>query len=244
MVKPGQLGLLLTRPLGVRGVTNPLAPVGADDAETRDQARQNAPSTVLTFDRVVSLADFEHFARAFGGIAKAQAASLWRQGQQSVVVTVAGAQGAALAPRDPLLQRLRSAIRKAGATLTAFDIHSYEKLVFALRAEIIVTPDYLADKVLKEVRATLEDAFSFDRRNLGQSIDRSQVIGLIQAVAGVETVNLTRFHLAGPGRPAMLADRLAAHPGRRTAGGGILPAQLIIVDPAQIEVVNVTVFGK
>jgi hypothetical protein len=42
----------------------------------------------------------------------------------------------------------------------------------------------------------------------------------------------------------MLANRLTAHPGRRAAGGSLLPAQLIIVDPARIDVVNVTVFGK
>ncbi len=244
MVKAGQLSLLLTRPLGVRGVANPLAPTGADDAETRDQARENAPNTVLTFDRIVSLADFEHFARAFGGIAKAQAAALWRQGQQTVFVTVAGANGAAVPPRDPLQERLRSTIRKAGATLTPFDILSYEKVVFALRAEIIVTPGYLAEKALHDVHATLEETFSFACRNLGQSVDRSEVIAVIQAVAGVETVNVTRFHIAGPGRLATLADRLTAHSGRRSAGGSILPAQLIIVDPTRIEVVNVTVFGK
>jgi hypothetical protein len=244
MVKPGQLSLLLTRPLGVKGVTNPLAPTGADDAETRDEARANAPNTVLAFDRIVSLADFEHFAGAFGGIAKAQASALWRQGQQTVVLTVAGAHGAAVPPGDPLQARLRSAIRKAGAALTPFDILSYERVVFALRAEIIVAAGYLAEQALKGVRAALEERFSFALRTLGQSVDRSEVIAVMQAVAGVATVNVTSFHIAGPGRPATLADRLAAHPGRRTAGGSILPAQLVIVDPALIELVNVTVFGK
>ncbi len=39
MVKANQLSLLMTRPLGVKGVTNPLAPTGAADPETRDQAK-------------------------------------------------------------------------------------------------------------------------------------------------------------------------------------------------------------
>ncbi|MCV5950686.1 hypothetical protein OFN94_38360, partial [Escherichia coli] len=35
-VRARQLSLLLTRPLGVRGVSNPLAPSGAQDPESRD----------------------------------------------------------------------------------------------------------------------------------------------------------------------------------------------------------------
>ena len=244
LVKPAQLSLLLTRPLGVKGVSNALAPTGADDPETRDQARKNAPNTVLTFDRVVSLADFESFARAFGGIAKAQAASLWHQGHQTVHVTVAGASGAAVPSADPLQQRLRSALRKAGASLIAFEILSYEKLVFAVRAEVIVQAGYLAEKVLRSVRGALETVFSFDLRDLGQSVTRSEMIGVIQSIEGVETVNVTRFHISGPGKLPTLENQLVAHPGRRTADGTILPAQLVLVDPAQIEVVNVTVFGK
>ena len=40
-------------------------------------ARQNAPFTVLTLERVVSLQDYEDFARAYPGIAKALATWTW-----------------------------------------------------------------------------------------------------------------------------------------------------------------------
>ena len=43
---------------------------GGEDPESRDQARRNAPLTVKTLDRIVSLTDFEDFARAFSGIGR------------------------------------------------------------------------------------------------------------------------------------------------------------------------------
>ena len=60
-VKAGQLSMLMTRPLGVTGAINPLAATGGEDAEQRDDARDNAPLTVLTLDRVVSLLDYGKF---------------------------------------------------------------------------------------------------------------------------------------------------------------------------------------
>ena len=62
LVKAGQLSMLLSRPLGVKGVTNPLAASGAQDPEQIDDARANAPLRVLTLERVVSLLDYEDFA--------------------------------------------------------------------------------------------------------------------------------------------------------------------------------------
>jgi len=76
-VGAGSLTLLKTRPFGVRGVTNPLTASSAADPEKLENARTNATLTVLTLDRIVSLRDFEDFARAFSGIGKAQAINLW-----------------------------------------------------------------------------------------------------------------------------------------------------------------------
>src|SRR5205823_2679706 len=73
LVKEHKLSQLMTRPLGVKGVTNPLAATGAQDREQLADARRNAPLTVLTLGRVLSLQDYEDFARAFSGIVKALA---------------------------------------------------------------------------------------------------------------------------------------------------------------------------
>ena len=49
-VKAGQITLLMTRPLGVREVINPLRASGGADKESRDQARKNAPLAVKALD--------------------------------------------------------------------------------------------------------------------------------------------------------------------------------------------------
>jgi len=72
-VAAGELSLLLTRPLGVKTVTNPVAAAGGDDPENTSAIRPNLPLSVRTLGRVVSLQDYEDFARAFVGVAKAQA---------------------------------------------------------------------------------------------------------------------------------------------------------------------------
>ncbi|UUZ53293.1 baseplate J/gp47 family protein [Massilia sp. H-1] len=73
-VKAEQISLLATRPLGAKSVINPLRASGGANAETRDQARKNAPLAVMALDRLVSVQDHADFARTFGGVGKAVAA--------------------------------------------------------------------------------------------------------------------------------------------------------------------------
>src|SRR5262249_9228138 len=72
-VRAEQISLLLTRPLGVNAVINPLPASGGADKESRDQARENAPLAVMSLDRLVSVQDYADFTRPFAGIGKAQA---------------------------------------------------------------------------------------------------------------------------------------------------------------------------
>jgi hypothetical protein len=72
-VDAGTLTMLRAMPLGLRGVTNPVPARGAEGPERLADARRNAPLTLLTFERVVSLLDYEDYARAYPGIGKARA---------------------------------------------------------------------------------------------------------------------------------------------------------------------------
>src|SRR5262249_17523465 len=113
MLKAGQISLLLTRPLGVKEVVNPLPAPGAADPEARDQARENAPFTVLTLDRIVSLQDFEDFARAYPGIGKAQAIWLWNGESKIIHITIAGVGGEPVPANSILYQNLKLSIQAA-----------------------------------------------------------------------------------------------------------------------------------
>src|ERR1700721_1610805 len=63
-----RITLLLSRPQGVKDVTNPLPASGGADPDTIAQVQSRAPLSVMTLDRVVSLQDYQDFANAFAGI--------------------------------------------------------------------------------------------------------------------------------------------------------------------------------
>ena len=81
---------------GIERSRQPGSRRGRRGPESRDDARKNAPLTVLTLDRAVSLQDYEDFARTFAGVAKAQAVWVWDGRKRSVFLTVAGPDGADL----------------------------------------------------------------------------------------------------------------------------------------------------
>jgi hypothetical protein len=242
MLKPGQLSLLMNRLLGVQKVVNPMAPTGAADPESRDQARQNAPFTVLTLGRIVSLQDYEDFARAFAGIGKAQAAWLWDGQDRILVLTVAastpvssaipGASTSAVDfrvdPKSDLYTNLTKGINAARDGVQRMQIDTYNPLLFRLRLRILVDPAYLPDKVTAAVTAALSSAYAFVMRGFGQSVTRSELLALVQGIEGVQAAFLDKLFFAG--QSETLEDPLVAQPARRE-NDQIQLADLLLIDP-------------
>jgi len=231
LLRPNQISLMLSRPLGVRGSTNPLAPDGAADPEQLDQARSNATLTIMSLDRVVSLADYESFARAFAGIAKALATWTWSGQQRIVLLTVAGVAGATVDPESLLYQNLQNAISKSSEPFVPLVLNSYEPVFFKIGGTVTVAPDFLKSDVAAAVEAALRTTFSFDARNFGQPVHRSEVIAAIQAVQGVQFIDLTQFYRSGDS-PNLQDDLIAAVP--RPGKNEFFAAQLLTLDPAPL----------
>jgi hypothetical protein len=220
----GRLTLLLGAPLGVKGVTNPLAATGGDDPETGDRARRSAPLTVRTFERIVSLDDVEDFAAAFAGVGKARATRLWDGEAEIVHLTIAGADGKPPKANDPLLANLRQSVASSGDPHLRMQIDPYVALPFAVEATAFVQPDYESDEVLTAVRTALLDRFSFENCELAASVALSEVVSTAQGADGVDGVDLLGLYLVG--EYAYPNDLLVAEPAR-FSGGTILPAQLL-----------------
>ncbi len=233
-VKAGQLSLLLSRPLGLKEAINPLPADGGADREERDDARRNAPLTVLTLGRVVSLRDYEDFARAFPGIAKALATWTWDGQRQGVFVTVAGPDGAAVDETGQTYANLLAALRAAGDPYVPLRVHTYAAVKFSLTATVTRRSEYLAAKVDQAVRNALLAAFSFDARQFGQPVALSAVLAVMQGAAGVVGVDLDALHRVGetPG----LHERLPAFAPRAGSVFGVAPAELLTLDAANIDI--------
>jgi hypothetical protein len=192
-VKADQISLLATRPLGVKEVVNPLPASGGADRETRDQARRNAPLAVMALDRLVSVQDYQDFTRVFAGIGKARAAELSDGRGQIVHLTIAGADDIPIEYHSDLYRNLTAALRRYGDPSQPFRIDRRELLLLILSAKVRIDPDHVWERVEPRIRAALLDAFSFDRRELGEDALLSVAISVMQAIPGVEWVDVDSF---------------------------------------------------
>jgi hypothetical protein len=192
-VRAGQISLLLTRPLGVKEVINPLRASGGADKEGRDLARKNAPLTVTALDRLVSTEDYADFARTFAGIGKSVAARFSDGRRELVHVTIAGADNIPIDESSDLFRHLTQALRRFGDPFQPFKVELRELKFLVISARVRILPDYLWDPVVANIRAKLLDTFSFERRELGQDALLSEVVSAIQSVRGVAYVDVDVF---------------------------------------------------
>jgi predicted phage baseplate assembly protein len=231
LLSKGQLSMLLSRPHGLRGVTNPDDTRGAQDPERLDEARLNAPLTVMTLDRAVSLDDYEDFSRAFAGAAKAMASWMWLGTSRQIFITVSGPLGNPIPSGSEVSNNLLSALRKAGDPFLSIHVGSYRPVQFQIDATVKIDPDFESDKVLAEVKQKLLNAFSFDVRSFGEPVFLSEVISLVQLVPGVVALDVNTLYRAGA--TPSLEQRLLAEMPTVSAAGEVLPAELLTLDSAK-----------
>jgi len=238
LVKAGQLTSLLTRPLGLKSAVNPKNAMGAQDRESLDTARTNAPLTVLTLDRAVSLQDYEDFSRAFAGVAKALATWTWMKQTQRVFITVAGPSGAEIKPDSDTHRNLLRALQQAGDPFVNLSVKSYRPAYFRFAGNVKVNPDYETDRVLAAVEQALRAQFSFDLREFGQPVMLSEVIAAIQSVAGVAAVDMNKLFRADAATAKLETRLLAALP-ETLANGDVVAAELLTLSPAPLDELGV-----
>jgi len=223
-------------------VTNPVAASGAEDPEKLDNARLNAPLTVVTFERIVSLADFEDFARAFPGVGKARAERLLVHGQDVAHLTVAGATGGA--PGSDIGQNLIAAIGAATDQSQRVVVGVFRLRFFTLRARLVIDPRYVAATVMTAVTQRIQQTFSFSARDLSQSVTPSDVIACIHQEPGVVAVDLDALSdyseddNASAAAQASATQPIAPLIARRASWnpdtGTFDPADLLLVNPVGI----------
>lgn len=238
LVKANQISLLLTRPLGLREVVNPTAPEGAEDPETLDTARDNAPRKVLTLDRVVSLSDFEDFARGFGGVAKARAVWLWDGEKRIVHISLAAPKAQPIAADSDLGTALLAALNAARHPDIPVRLGAMDLREFTVHARIKVDARYQKEKVHAALKERLADVFSFERMHFAEGVAASRVLAEMQAVAGVVAVDLDAlfFVPSSSPTPSMGLPALSA----RWVGTTIAPDQLLVIDAGAIQLTDLT----
>lgn len=212
-LRAGQLNQALDRPLGFKGVTNPLPATGGVDPEPEAHARSSIPLPVRTLGRAVSLLDYADFALAFTGIGKALATVLALPAGRAVVVTVAD--GSGQPPPDGTLRRLERTLREQGDPSVRVHVRTARSAAFRLALKVAVDPLREPAVVLAAVESALRVRYGAAARELGAPVHRSEVVAVAASVVGVVGVDLDRLHRTGGGS---LQQRLVAHPARVAAG--------------------------
>jgi predicted phage baseplate assembly protein len=245
IVDAGQITLLTTKPLGVTAVNNPLDASGGADADQIDQARVNVPVATLSLDRLVSVQDYADFSRTFAGIGKAASVRLSNGMSELVYVTIAGANDVPIDTTSDLYTNLVAALVDLGDPALAIQVQPRELKLMVLSASVCILPDNQWDSVVSAVRSALLSAFSFQNIDLAQPIVLSQVISVMQGVAGVQYVDVTYFDsiegntnsLASVATTTKISDSIPSLPARLCSSSvpgtadSIMPAQLVYLTP-------------
>ncbi len=226
-VRAGQLTTLLGRPLGVKSALNPVAADGGQDAESRDDARRNAPMTTLTLGRAVSLQDYSDFARSFAGIARALAVWARFGGRRGLFLSLAGPAGAAVPANGSTIANLQQALRQYGDPLLPLWLHSYGAATFRIRARIKVAASMEAELVLPRVAAVLRQHYGFDGRDFAQPASVDEAMAVAHRVAGVDAVDIDQLYRLDPGASPALVPRLFALPPKVLANGSLRPGEIL-----------------
>jgi len=232
-VHAGQITTLLSRPMGVQGVINPVAATGGGDPETTDSARRNVPTTTRALDRIVALEDVGDFARSSAAVAKAEAVWAWNGRRRVACVTVAAPDGAAIDPGSDQFKNLLSAMLAAADPTIPIVLCSYVPRIFTIGATLTVDPSLDADAVVMAAKAALRSAFGFDARDFMQPVYRSEIFAVLQAVSGVVALTVDMFRLSDTiivADPLQQSDQLVAEP-PVLVGGTLVGAQLLSLEP-------------
>jgi uncharacterized phage protein gp47/JayE len=188
-VDAGALTTLLDRLQGLTSVTNPLPAEGGADPETRETIRRNAPRTVRTFDRAVSLQDFQDLVTESGEVAKARATWVWDGFAPAVHLTVAGADGGTFSDLTSLAATLAEA-RDPNHRLL---IDNCTKVPIRLEAKVWVDPARSQTEVVAAATDAMLKALAFDELELGEALHLSLIYSVLQNVPGVIAADVTRF---------------------------------------------------
>lgn len=193
-LEAGRLETLLDRPQGVSEVTNPRPATGGAEGEGREAVRENAPGSVRTFHRVVSLRDFEDVARQYTGVARARAHPDWRGTRRTVRLVVVGDEGERASPN--LRRDLKAHLDERRDPHRALEISPHRRAPVSVAMTVRPHPAHRTEDVLAAAEAAVADFFAFENRTLGQSVNRSDLYRAVQEAKGVVGARIDRLRAA------------------------------------------------
>lgn len=218
---PGNLGAgTLTRVVtGVAGITslyNPLPAVGGADPESLTEIRQYAPQAFRVQERAVTEQDYAAMAMRFTGVADAVARIRWTGSWYTayLYVTRTNNQSADDPSFIAAIEHFLDGYRMAGVDL---EIRGPAIVALDLALGVCVRTGYVRANVKRDLLAAFAALFAPGNFTFGTPLYESRIYAVAMAVAGVESVTVTRM------------QRLRMTPAGELAAGVIHAAALEIL---------------
>ena len=188
----------------IKAVTNPIPSSGGTDPEDLENVKTMAPLSLKTFDRAVSLEDYQNIAILYSGIAKAKAflakpESGLANGTVIIIIAPSGGGGEA---SNRLKADFRSFIDERRDTTIPLRIKSYIPVKLYIKLYVRVKSSHLQSTVKLSVILALSDSqnkdgtynfFAFNRLQFGQTIYLSDIYNIVAKVDGVEFLVVRGF---------------------------------------------------
>lgn len=141
-----------------------------------------------------------------------------------------------------IYRNLYDAIAASSDPVQRFSLGSYDPIFFNVSIKLIVDPRYRPDDVASKVEEALRSAFSFEMRDFGQDVNSSEIIEIIQGVAGVvacEISALDKYVMGEPGSDQTSLSNwgeVIEAKEEELTGTAVLPAELLLINPVGIQI--------
>ncbi|MDQ6947339.1 MAG: hypothetical protein M3256_13985 [Actinomycetota bacterium] len=209
-VRAHQVTQLLSRPLTVAGVDNPLPGSGGSDGDGPSDLRAGAPVGLLGLGRLVSVADVPDLVLSWAGVGKARAQATTDGHSAVVALTVAGVDPAPLDPAGALITALAGALVAAGGTSEPVVVLPASLYLIVVAATVRGDPAFEWTGVSAALHAALFEAFDYRQRHLAEDVVISQIVAVAHDVDGVVSFKVTGITLVPTTATASEIQKLTA----------------------------------
>lgn len=169
-------------------VTNPERATGGAERESIDHAVLHAPNVFRSLKRAVTVEDYQALALDFKGVGKVRAeATNWN----TITLYVAPEGGGNVS--DVLRANLLAYFEDKRAITTTIEIEDVDYVKIYVTAEIGVKSYYEPDDVKEQVQEAAGSLLAFENVDFAQIIYLSKFYEVIEAIEGVEYVNISEF---------------------------------------------------
>jgi hypothetical protein len=165
---------------------------GGADAESTDSIRLNAPSSLRSINRAVSLLDYAQIATQVTGVAKAIAAS---DVFTSVNLYVACFDGVPLSSQSGLSQTILDYFQDKTPPNTTLTVNDFTPIYPVIHVEVTTRAGYDSTEVKEKVKAALFNLLAFDNVSFNETISQEDILNAAgtYSISGVQFLKITRM---------------------------------------------------